>query len=404
VYVRLISRDEGLIRLCREIQSDFLDSPWHLSTEPAEGDAVADLHIWDFDPGAPLPPGLRPGTGRHLLLVSRKHVAEFHERLRSYNSIILLKPVTRSTLTAFLELAASSHAECRSAVSGIRADRDELLQCLIQANLKLQEFDQDRTNFLARALRDFRAPLTAIGGYCDLLLNDALGPLREEQKQVLRKMNRSYNRLCQMASDMFQLSMGPHTQVRVERRESDIQECIEQALHDVNPLAAAKDISVSTDLDPGTTFLSLEPGSIEQVLVNILDNACKFTPRSGEIVIRGYPFFWDRRLTNSSRVGRERRQQNSQSPNVYRIDILNSGARVPEEHLEDMFVENTSYSRGQDRSGGGLGLAICRMIIARHGGRIWAENRERGPVFSFVLPFCAPQASGSSLQRSNSLA
>jgi signal transduction histidine kinase len=69
------------------------------------------------------------------------------------------------------------------------------------------------------------------------------------------------------------------------------------------------------------------------------------------------------------------------------VDIRDSGPGIPAEHLDRIFEEYTSYSGGQDRSGGGLGLAICRLILSRHGGRIWAESSSEGAVFSFVLPF-----------------
>lgn len=386
--IRLISQDNNLIKLCREIRSDFAKCPWHLFTGPAEEDtSTTDLYIWDFDPAVGVPPSLRRGTSNQLFLVSRKDVAVFQKSSGYCDAVILLKPVTRPTLAAFLGQAVAAYADRLSAADGLRADRDEILQCLIQANLKLQEFDQDRTNFLARALHDFRAPLTAIAGYCDLLVNEALGPLRENQKEVLQKMSHSSRRLSRMASGMYQLSIGRHVHVRIERRESDIQQCIEQAVHEVRPAAEAKDISISTDLDPETTLVYLEPSSIEQVLINILDNACKFTPRSGEIEIRGGPLFWEWRSTNgSTAVATERRKQNARLPNAYRIEILNSGAPIPEEHLAHIFEEYTPYSGGQDRSGGGLGLAICRMIITRHEGRILVENRDSGPVFSFVLP------------------
>ena len=107
-------------------------------------------------------------------------------------------------------LAVSAHDDQTSIANSLRADRDEILQCLIQANLKLQEYDQDRTTFLARAVHDFRAPLTAISGYCGLLLGEPLGPLTENQREVLRRMQHSTKRLSRMASAMFQLSVGRH--------------------------------------------------------------------------------------------------------------------------------------------------------------------------------------------------
>jgi signal transduction histidine kinase len=115
-----------------------------------------------------------------------------------------LKPVTRACLSAFLGFAASTFHDRISAAHSLRADRDEMLQCL------LQEYDQDRTNFLARAVHDFRAPLTATSGYCGLLLSEALGPLTDDQKEVLRRMQHSTKRLSRMASAMFELSVGRH--------------------------------------------------------------------------------------------------------------------------------------------------------------------------------------------------
>jgi signal transduction histidine kinase len=82
----------------------------------------------------------------------------------------------------------------------------------------------------------------------------------------------------------------------------------------------------------------------------------------------------------------ERRRQESREPNGYRIDITNSGKPIPKEHLEDIFEEYASYSGDQDRSGGGLGLAIGKMIITQHEGCVWAENTTKGPRFSFILP------------------
>ena len=73
--------------------------------------------------------------------------------------------------------------------------------------------------------------------------------------------------------------------------------------------------------------------------------------------------------------------------NAYRIDVHDSGCGVPSEHTESIFEEFTTYAGGQDRSGGGLGLAICRMAIDAHRGRIWAESTGAGTQFSFVLPY-----------------
>ena len=100
---------------------------------------------------------------------------------------------------------------------------------------------------------------------------------------------------------------------------------------------------------------------------------------------RGQVFAAARRA-ESAGVVIERRTQDSEAPNSYRMDIRGSGPLIPSENIERIFEEYTSYGGSQDRSGGGLGLAICRMIVNAHNGRVWAENTELGPRFSFVLP------------------
>ena len=91
-----------------------------------------------------------------------------------------------------------------------------------------------------------------------------------------------------------------------------------------------------------------------------------------------------------NRVGpcqHDRRTTDLHTPNSFRVDIRDSGPGISTEHLDSIFEEYTSYSGGHDRSGGGLGLAICKLILSRHQGRIWAESSSDGAVFSFVLPF-----------------
>jgi signal transduction histidine kinase len=393
MYVKLVSEDRDLYKLCRESLAEIPGDNWDVSAIGSqEHDDGSDLWLWDYHPAMALPEFTTHSPSKHLFLVHRKDLAGFRSRA-SAEAHILLKPVTRATLAAFLGLAVSAHDDRTSIANSLRADRDEILQCLIQTNLKLQEYDQDRTTFLARAVHDFRAPLTAISGYCGLLLAEPLGPLTESQREVLRRMQHSTKRLSRMASAMFQLSIGRHVKRPVDLQRGDIRECLEQALHEIAPFADDKAIAITTDLAGCDHPLYFEAGQIEQVLINVLDNACKFTPRAGAIELHGYPYFWERRTTRSSLPPvAERRRRTAPDPNTYRIDIRDSGNAIPPEHIDHIFEEYTSYAGGRDRSGGGLGLAISRMIITQHDGRVWAENTELGPMFSIVLPVHRPEA------------
>jgi signal transduction histidine kinase len=383
--VTVVSRDRELYRLCCDILGEDTQQNWTISVaEPEQASGDSDLYLWDFQPTT-IPAGLPKGSATHLFLVNRKDLPGFRTESEVVNPNILLKPVTRATLAAFLGLAVASHERRLSATTYLRAERDEILQCLMQTNLKLQEYDQDRTAFLARALHDFRAPLTAISGYCGLLLSESLGPLKHDQREVLQRMLKSSHRLSHMAAAMFQLSVGRQVKRRPDLQPGDLQCCLDQALHEITPFADDKGIGIAADFNPCPAILHFEANQIEQVLINVLHNACKFTPKCGTIQITGAPFFWERRMADSP-VPAERRTKAIPAFNSYRVDICNSGPSIPGEHLVRIFEEYTSYAGGRDRSGGGLGLAICRMIISEHDGQIWAENTADGPMISFVIP------------------
>jgi len=391
MHIRLVSTDNTLYRLCRETLAAYRRNDWTLSMDVTpNGDGSPDLFIWDCDSDVSLPRELDlEQESKNIFLVSRKKSAALLERLPLAAMAILLKPVNQATLGAFVEHAAKRH-ELNHApeVSSLRADRDEILQCLLHANLKLQEYDQDRTNFLARAVHDFRAPLTAIDGYCGLILGQQLGPITEEQHEVLERMQHSIKRLTRMATAMFKLSVGRNVDQRPNLAKGDIEACVRQAIHEIMPFSEVKHIHLSLQLASSPQPLYFDPEQIEQVLINLLDNACKFTPKYGAIEVRGYPYFWERRakLKTALRNG-ERRTTGIQEPNSFRVDIHDSGSGVPLEHLEKIFEEYTSYAGGQDRSGGGLGLAICKFILNLHQGQVWAESADDGSLFSFVLPF-----------------
>lgn len=397
MQLRIVSTDVELVELCTAILAEVVtaDQPWSVDRVATDstGD-VADLYVWDFR-GDIAPPQHITWTYSNLIVVAhRRDLAEVQEYF-GFEPHIVLKPATRVALSPLIGLAVTN----RAAVS-LRDDRDQILQCLIEANLKLQEYDRDRTNFLMRVVHDFRTPLTVLNGYCGLLLCDPLGSLNENQQEVIRRMQYSAKRLSRMVSSMLELGMDRALRKGPNLQKSDLPKSLDQALQEIAYLAKEKDIRVDTRLEACQEALYFDPAQLEQVFVNILDNACKFTPRNGLIEIRGGPYFWERRghTPLASPLPKERRFSDLNTPNSYRVDIVDSGTPIPSEHLDKIFEEYTSYGGGKDRSGGGLGLAICRTILEQHRGRIWAENTDKGPRFSFILPIhkrVAPQVLAS---------
>jgi signal transduction histidine kinase len=390
ITLLVMSTDQELVALCRDVLRELAETLRELEFHSKQ-DLLAHSKVclWDYECDELEPVPEEFAGARFLYLVHPSQVESVLRNEPAAEGHIVLKPVTRAILRTFLWSAAPLKDNAASSLMGsLRANRDELLQRLLQANLRLQEYDQQRTNFIARAVHDFRAPLTALSGFCGLMASGQLGSLNDEQREALKRMEHSAKRISRMASAMFDLSIGAKVNRKPDLREGDIVERIKQALHEISPLVREKQISVRADeLQPPERALYFDSAQIEQVLINLLDNACKFTHREGAIEVRAYPYFWERRFLVRGTAPTERRVDSVQQPNSYRIDIRDNGPGVPPDRLSSIFEEYTSYSGPQDRSGGGLGLAICRLIVSRHEGHIWAESHEDGAAFSFVIPF-----------------
>ncbi|HEY7302931.1 MAG TPA: ATP-binding protein [Bryobacteraceae bacterium] len=355
---------------------------------PGEPVPQADLYVWDYWPGIDLQALLRVHeTAQHLILAEAKMLDEIG-RL-SHSACILLKPVSAFTLRAFVELAEKAwelRQQAREAET-LRLDRDALLQYVLEVNLKLQEYDQERSNFLARAIHDFRAPLTALHGYCGLLAEGKLGGVNAGQQELLERMRYSTRRLTRLAGGTLELLTHGRVNRMPDRRPNDIEDVLDQALHDVYPFLQDKQIEIEVQMEPVRGALLFEEEQIVQVLMNLLENSTKFTPKDGRIEVRGYPVrrsAWTRGEETDPEGQVSERQ--ASIGDGYRVDIFDTGPGVSPHLCEKIFEQYASYGGPNDRSGGGLGLAICRAIILAHGGAIWASPSQEGGRFSFVLP------------------
>jgi signal transduction histidine kinase len=367
---------EAILSECKDLCS--------VIARPGSPIPQASLYIWDFEKDLQIPSEiLGQEDVQHLFLADPKHLDSLESEFQGAMAIIL-KPATPFTIKAFVEMAMKTlnlRKQAREA-NTLRHDRDALLQYVLEVNLKLQEYDQERSNFLARALHDLRAPLTALHGYCGLLGEGRLGPITAQQRELLERMSHSTSRLGRLASGAFELLAQGRFERVPKLASEDIEECVTKALHDVYPMFQDKGINVAVEIIPPDESLLFEAEQIEQVLVNLLENSCRFTQRSGNVEIRGYPICW-----NVALRGLDGPQEACmRSAHAYRIDVMDDGAGVPENLAQKIFEQYASYSGSLDRSGGGLGLAICKLIITAHQGVIWATPSKDGGRFSFVLP------------------
>jgi signal transduction histidine kinase len=402
----VVGNESELLDQCRRILEETVPEEWELVRSARYSEAPdADVYIWDFacDPFLPMEgPDM---VTRSLFVVEPGQLDRFRQALGTLRANIVLKPVQPSALRPFLEHALRRRTppgeqSMTSGGSSRHDDRDDLIESVLHANLKLQEYDQSRTNFLAMAVHDFRAPLTALDGYCGLLVEQRMGSLSPDQLNLLRRMQHSIKRLSRLADAMFELSAGRRSKRELNVQEADVEALISQAIHEVTQYAQQKQIRISASVTrPRQKFL-FDAGKIEQVLINLLENSCKFTPKNGSIEVSAYPVPYEAGHRSQSLARSFGPDSETLPSNAYRIDVRDSGCGIPDEHIHSIFEEYTSYAGGKDRSGGGLGLAISRMIIDAHHGAIWAESGATGTKFSLVLPYGGPVSTPSVASKS----
>ncbi|HTY07065.1 MAG TPA: sensor histidine kinase KdpD [Gemmatimonadales bacterium] len=228
------------------------------------------------------------------------------------------------------------------------------------------EAERLRTSLLSSLSHDLRTPLAAITGAAGSLLDEqaplASGARRELLRAILEESQRM-NRLIGNLLDMIRVESGA---LRTQKEWQPLEEPLGVALIRLGD--RLKDRAVAVDLPADLPLVPVDSVLLEQVFVNLLENAIKYTPAGSPIDV------------SAVRDGA-----------VVRVRIADRGPGIPPGETERIF-EKFFRSAGAPPGGGvGLGLTICRGIITAHGGRIWAENRpDGGAAFQFTLPLAGP--------------
>jgi signal transduction histidine kinase len=221
-----------------------------------------------------------------------------------------------------------------------------------------------KDGFLGVVSHELRTPLTSIRGALGLLTGGLLGPVPPERQRMLEIATLGAERLARLVDDLLDVERLESGHVTLDLQPCDATSLMEQALATVQVQAAQA--GVALELEAVDAALLADPDRVIQVLTNLLNNAVKVSPRGGKVRLR------------ATRV-----------PEGLCFEVRDQGRGIPPDKLELVFdrFQQLDASDAREKGGAGLGLAICRGLVAQHGGRIWAENApDQGAVFRFVLP------------------
>ena len=245
-------------------------------------------------------------------------------------------------------------------------ERQGLLRSLDTTRKQQLEF---KNQFLSHVSHELRTPLTCIHQYVTILLDGLAGAMKPDQTDHLKTVLRSVNQLHAMIRDLLEATRADSGKLRIELRCIDIGELIQQAVAMMRPTAAEKGVKLDATVDKAVPLVYADPDRALEVLINLIDNAIKFTPAEGSVNVKASMVETD-------------------PASVY-ISVSDTGRGIPQESLPLVFERlYQDPDRIDDRRAGlGLGLFIAKEIVGLHGGRIWvASQTGSGSTFSFTMP------------------
>ena len=262
--------------------------------------------------------------------------------------------------TAELEM---QQEELQTAYDRLLAQTEELERARKVAN----EANQAKSHFLSTMSHELRTPLNAIGGYVQLMEMEVQGPITDAQRQSLDRIARSHRHLLRLVNDVLDLSRIEAGRMDYRLEELDLPSIVASVVPMVEPQLAEAGLTLDTGIDAAQRARA-DREKTQQILINLLTNAVKFTPRGGQVAVRTRRDDATRRLL---------------------VEVSDTGIGIAPDQLASVFEPFVQVKSAETRrsEGTGLGLAISRDLARGMGGDLTASSeRGIGSTFTLHLP------------------
>jgi len=238
---------------------------------------------------------------------------------------------------------------------------------LLALNESREQQLQFKDQLLSHVSHELRSPLTCIHQFVSILLDSIAGPLNSEQREYLETALKSANQLRTMINDLLEAATIEAGKLKLELKCVLLDDLVKQAVEMLHASAAAKEITLEYEVPMDPLFVHADPHRVLQVLLNLLENALKFTPTNGVVTVHSH----------------------QTDPAFVLISVKDTGCGITAQAqplvFERLYQEENTGDAG--RKGLGLGLSICKDLVTRQGGKIWLESSlGRGTTFFFTLP------------------
>jgi two-component system sensor histidine kinase/response regulator len=261
-------------------------------------------------------------------------------------------------------------------------DTDELLvrtKMLIELKRAQAELERTKSDFMAMLVHDLRSPLIGVKSVIELLQDSGKGsPLNDDHFELLNSAHASSKKLLELISDFLDLSKYEAGTTSFDRKKVPVGNFIEPVLRQMDIQFKQRNVRLVKNVPDNLQNVFVDAAKTEQVVMNLLSNALKFTKSGGVITIEAGPHSEEAPTAEGTKTKR-----------FVRVTITDNGVGIAREELPLLFerYRQTSSSKIVKQKGTGLGLVICKLIVEAQGGRVSAESEPgKYTTFSFTLP------------------
>jgi signal transduction histidine kinase/DNA-binding response OmpR family regulator len=266
------------------------------------------------------------------------------------------------------------------------SDRKEVEEQLLQTNEQLIKATRLKDEFLANMSHELRTPLTAVLGMSEILQKEMLGSVNERQQKALVAIRRGGRHLLELINDILDLSKISAGKVELDLESVSVQNVCDSSLVYVKQQAFQKRVEVYSNIAPNIHNILVDERRLRQILINLLVNAVKFTPKKGKVsllVSVGCGDTWQGEATVPD-------QLKEQDLPMILFQVTDTGIGISNKDLHRLFQPFVQLDSGLNRQyeGTGLGLVMVKQIAELHDGQVMVTSAiGQGSVFTVVLPY-----------------
>lgn len=280
-----------------------------------------------------------------------------------YINLSIFSPEKNKVALVFSDITQSKRIELKL---------KSIVKELEETNLRLSEAHSHKNRFLSSVSHELRTPLNAILGFSKTLNKEYFGPLNEKQKEYISLIYDSGDHLLTLINNILDISKIDAGSMDFIPTKFEVQEYIIEVMSLLTTLFEDKNIQTSYIIDNQINYILADKTKCKQILLNLLNNAIKFTPEYGSITVEAS-------LMDNQKI---------------KISVTDTGIGITEKDKQNVFSEfyQGEQTQKQALGGTGIGLALSKRLIKMHHGEIGCESTTgKGSTFWFILPLMQPK-------------